>query len=912
MSADDASTRGAVDTAAATEVAAGGLGSMASLLGEMAATRAPALLPGTLVAGQYRIERAVGAGAMGVVYRARDERLERIVAIKFGVARSARALAQLEREAAALARLSHGNVVGVYQVGVHDGGVFLAMEFVDGGTARAWVAARPREWRAIVALYTAAGAGLAAAHDAGLVHRDFKPDNVLVGDGDRPRVADFGLARAAAEDDGAIAGTPRYMPPEQRAGDAVDARADQYAFCVSLAEALAQGAPHARVPRHVTDALRRGHADDRDARWPSMAPLLEELARDPAARRRRVALVGGGAVALAAAAALVTMRVARDDAPPPCTDGPALVGATWNPARAARLATALGPRATPVVQALVDAYAQAWSAAHGDACRATRVDRSQTEDLLDRRMACLANARTGLDATLSGLELGGPEVAAGAATALGQLPELSLCADVTRLGRHQARPSDPEARAAVDAAEALVAAAEASMDAPQDRERVARAERALAAARATGWAPVLARALDAHANLIELAGEGEPAREAYREAAQLALASGHDDVAAIALADLAWNLTIAARYDEAVVALEVARGLVARGVGMAARRRVLSTAMSLATERARPAEAIAAARELAAMAAAVPGVSPVQLADDQNNLSIALGGAGDYGAAVTAAARAVALSEPALGPDHPEVGRYLVQLGLAQLATGDLDAAEGALGRGLGLLETWYGSSDPRLDSALANLGELRRLQGRSAEARSVWERRLAIARTALPALVTPIQSDLAILMIDLGDLDGAAAAMREVLPALEAQYGPDAMSALTDPLITAGHIARAQGRFDEAHAHIARSLALLERNVGAAHPAAMNARVELARTELVAGRPAAARATLEATLDAIAGRTDLPPTLVVESGLVFAEIELAQGRRAQARRRAAAAFAASTPATAPMVEAWRRAHPGL
>ncbi|MCW5809037.1 MAG: serine/threonine protein kinase, partial [Deltaproteobacteria bacterium] len=212
------------------------------LIEALAATPAGGVVPrGTVIDGQYKVERVLGEGGMGVVYLARDLKLDREVAIKVGIERSAAAIGRLAREAMALARLSHPNVVVIHQVGELGGRAFVAMEYVPGGTARTWCQGKGR--REVVALYIAAGEGLAAAHAAGLVHRDFKPDNVLVGADGRPRVADFGLARVqlaagvGAGMTGAL-GTPAYMAPEQFGDGEVDARADQFALCASLWEAL--------------------------------------------------------------------------------------------------------------------------------------------------------------------------------------------------------------------------------------------------------------------------------------------------------------------------------------------------------------------------------------------------------------------------------------------------------------------------------------------------------------------------------------------------------------------------------------------------------------------------------------------------------------------------------------------------
>jgi hypothetical protein len=275
--------------------------------------------------GRYLVIGIAGVGGMGVVYAAYDVKLDRKVAVKLlraadsGAERHARVL----REAQAMARVTHPNVVPIYEVGEFADRIFLAMEFVEGTTLRDWQRAEGRSWEEVIGAYLAAGDGLFAAHRAGLVHRDFKPDNVLVGADGRPRMADFGLARveAVAESPLAPTGTPRhldvqhsaagrvigtraYMPPEQHRGEPADARSDQFSFCVALYEALyrtppfdgatmeermanvaagaVRPAPSASpVPPPVEHTLRRGLAADPADRFPSMDALLAALSLDP-------------------------------------------------------------------------------------------------------------------------------------------------------------------------------------------------------------------------------------------------------------------------------------------------------------------------------------------------------------------------------------------------------------------------------------------------------------------------------------------------------------------------------------------------------------------------------------------------------------------------------------------------------
>ncbi|MFY0538394.1 protein kinase domain-containing protein [Nannocystis pusilla] len=272
--------------------------------------------------GRYVLAGPIGRGGMGVVYLARDEVLGRRVALKLldSGAAVATQQARLLQEAQALARLAHPNVVTVHEAGEHAGRIFLAMEFVPGDTLRAWQRERERDRAELLAVAVQAGRGLAAAHDAGLVHRDVKPDNIMVGVDGRVRVMDFGLARLArtlAGDDelaspaspgpltqvGAVIGTPGYMAPEQRRGAVVDPSGDIYSFCVVLYELLAGERPGGEaheavlvrrgVPAWLAAVVARGLLNDPAARWPTMHALLDALEQDPIARRRRRLRIAG-------------------------------------------------------------------------------------------------------------------------------------------------------------------------------------------------------------------------------------------------------------------------------------------------------------------------------------------------------------------------------------------------------------------------------------------------------------------------------------------------------------------------------------------------------------------------------------------------------------------------------------------
>ena len=311
--------------------------------------------------GRYVVEKRLGAGGMGVVYEAWDTELARAVALKIVRPRGdlEAMQARLRREAKAMARLSHRNVVPVFDIATHEGQLFIAMELVAGDTLRWWVTL-PRPWREVVQLFAKAGRGLEAAHAAGLLHRDFKPDNVMVGGGDEPRITDFGLARELDEDGrepspssgrdidlsqitatGSLAGTPAYMAPEQLLQIESGPKADQFSFCVALFEVIYGERPFPKishdtesriaeiragriikpaqargVPSRIHAAIVRGLAFDPDKRWPSMRALVSALEQGRRRRWRRFS----GAVAIAAIAVVLSQGHQDSQRTPNCLD----------------------------------------------------------------------------------------------------------------------------------------------------------------------------------------------------------------------------------------------------------------------------------------------------------------------------------------------------------------------------------------------------------------------------------------------------------------------------------------------------------------------------------------------------------------------------------------------------------------
>ena len=539
--------------------------------------------------GRYIILETVGAGAMGVVYAAYDPGLDRKVALKVlrtepsSDGSSAELTQRLLREAHALAKLAHPNVVTVHDAGTIDGEVFIAMEFVGSGTLRDWLDARepPRSVSAALDVFRQAGEGLAAAHDAGLEHRDFKPDNVLVGADGRARVTDFGLARRAGDGvgetraagtppgaldatltrTGALIGTPAYMAPERLRGDTGDARSDQFGFCVAFHEALYGERPFAerdlvalteaidqgrvqrppagsKVPAWLRRVVLRGLEADPGRRFPTMRALLDALAAGTRTKLTPLRIAAGLGALLALGVLIGALDHAAHPAAPVCTGAQSAWGSAWDASRAeaigAKFQQSGRPSATfalgQVTRAL-DAYRDGWVSMHRDACEATRVRGEQSEALLDLRMRCLDDRRKQVDALARLLAEADGSVVDRSISATMSLPPTLDCAN-TRALSTEVPPPDTASRATIDALRDRLAESSALEYAGQYARGLAIAKPALEAARATAYAPIVARLLFVSGRLTYGANDFPAAEPLLHEAAAWAIDAHEDLVAA--------------------------------------------------------------------------------------------------------------------------------------------------------------------------------------------------------------------------------------------------------------------------------------------------------------------------------------------------------------------------------------------
>jgi tetratricopeptide (TPR) repeat protein/predicted Ser/Thr protein kinase len=576
-----------------------------------------ALFGTTAALGRFHVLEQLGRGGMGVVYAAYDPELDRKVALKtVSVPEGGRDIAVAE--AKALARLSHPNVVPVFDVGVVEDRVYIVMELVRGSTLREWVAGkRPRD---ILDAYRQAGLGLAAAHASGLVHRDFKPDNAIVGSDGRVRVVDFGLACEATAPDGELrrtAGTPRYMAPEQAAG-VVTPAADQYSFSVALAEAVG-GDGAAPLPRWVDSIVQRGRATEPAQRFASMSELLRALARDPARIWRRRAVVGG--LAVATVAAFFVGRARTGDEAEVCDGGERELATSWEPTardqQLARIAAAspYGRELAPQLAADIARYRTRWVTGYRAACLTQRRG-LQSEAMLDRRMTCLERGRSALAtvAEIASTTDALPEVA----RAVAALPEPDACADLTVLASDAPPPPAVLAARLVPLRRALEGA---RVQLAAGRSSAARtiAHGVTSELRSIGYAPLLAESLLVEGDALRRTDQ-TAATGLLQEATTTGFAGHVDAVAIEAWARRAW-LEGMNEGPDALSGLEVVDALARRTPATFARALLLNNVGSVKLARGQRSEAQAWFARALEVAREVTGPSAVELTAIRRNLA---------------------------------------------------------------------------------------------------------------------------------------------------------------------------------------------------------------------------------------------------------------------------------------------------
>ena len=737
--------------------------------------------------GRYVLLEEVGQGGMGVVFAAFDPQLNRKIALKILRANHTdsddkrQLRARLYREAQAIAKLSHPNVITVFDVGTVGASVFVAMEFVEGVTLTDFLA-KPRPLSTILDAFAQAGRGLSAAHQAGLVHRDFKPDNVLMGFDGIARVSDFGLARSdpslvgEEEDDafesdsaeehddadllsspmtqaGAVVGTPRFMAPEQHAGAPPDPRSDQFAFCVALYQALYRQDPylahtmerlvHAKqegrileppedvqVPGGLEQLIWRGLSPDPRRRYVTMEALLQDLRDEPIVRGRPVLrwIVGLG---LSSAALGIAALQTGDVAPTVCDEGRDRWRAVWTAEKKDTIRAAFesaDPDASSVsweaVERGLDSFGEGFVSQYADACSAVRGPRPGEDMFFQLRESCLLERLDFTVALVDLLERPDAALVRAAPQAVAELPDLARCTEATGLLARgvptpvEQTPAATEFRSALMQSRALGLAGK--FEAAQDRARAA-----LSQAESLELEGFRAEAHMVLGRALAEGGRYADAEEHLRLAVLGGTRSSHDEAAAEAAIALVEVLGVRLdRHAEAMLWEAQALAMLDRiGEQGILRARLENRAGRLDARRG---ETVAARTHFTA---ALSLRSKVRGADDPGRAAwmIDLGNVAlaehAFDEAVDTFDRALTLAEATLTSSHPTRAAALAALGRVHLRREEFGPARDVLLDAKAGLEASLGAEHPRTAAVLLGLATADEALGKAASAEAGFAR---------------------------------------------------------------------------------------------------------------------------------------------------------------------------------------------
>ncbi|MEM9461008.1 MAG: serine/threonine-protein kinase [Myxococcota bacterium] len=900
--------------------------------------------------GHYLVLDRLGSGAMGTVVEAHDQTLDRRVAIKLlQERRGERQERRLLREAQALARLSHPNVVQVYEVGEANGRLFIAMELVVGQTLDRWLA-RPRAWRETLSAYVQAGEGLAAAHAEGLVHRDFKPSNCIIDERGRVKVLDFGLARESGEHSestiktiqearlsslasldgsqrnralsealtrtGALMGTPAYMAPEQLMGRGAGAHSDQFNFCVALYEALygtrpfpqssigelinevlngtpTPPSPRAPGPRGLWPVLRRGLARRPTDRWPSMPALLRQLQRVSSRRAHRRWLMVTG-LAAATAGGVMWGRGSHT----PCRGAEARMAEVWDASRSGAVGDALMATELSYADATrerviagLDEYATRWIHSHTAACEATQIHGEQSAERLDLRMQCLEQGRTAMSHAVQLLEAADPAMVEHAVSMVSSLPSISRC-DHARPATPAtpttlATPNNPTDAAELDALRERLATTAALVSSGRLPQAHAVVDPVVDRAGAVGYGPVRVDARLARGRVRHRLGRYEEAQTDLATAYELALELGDDEAAA--------------RASQELTVLEghaLARPQVGRTWG-------------------RTAEALARRidPEGSLHAYALRSTAIVQF--DQSEIE---GAAERFEQALRISLRGPLRSSIYGGEPTPlaadlDLARALGDMGNLRTAQGRLEEALGFYARATMIRLERLGPGHPDLAEGAINVGRIYEMQGKLDEAAVEYQRALELwqsARGADHPDVAIALNNLAVVHDKQGRPDTALALYDRVLTMRRAALGPS-HPYVAQTLSNMGLAWRAQGKLERALSYFQDALALFELHEGRDGEQAL---YELCETERQLGRLEDARAHCERFWSQVAAHEDEQSHQLAFAEFALAQVKWAQDQRADARATALRSMQRVDAAGPPgeelrrQIAAWLAEHP--
>ena len=823
---------------------------------------------------RYIILGLIGKGGMGAVYKAYDPELDRNIALKMLTVSpqegetASLPQARLMREAQALAKLNHPNVVFVFDVGTYEEGVYIAMEYVEGRTFRDWLKQDKPKPKEIIEVLLAAGRGLQAAHLEGIVHRDFKPENLIVGDNGQVKVLDFGLARAQGFENltidqsrprsiidsqsgsgeqllsqsltqvGSLIGTMAYMAPEHFRFQELDEKTDQFSYCITLFEALYGRRPfegktkaeleknvtHGRmqipvgndVPDWIKNIALRGLSVAKNDRFPTMDQLLEELAVDPVAlrqQRQKKQLMAGAIVAIALLPFLVWYLFVFESSL--CSNAQEKLSGVWNIfTRGAveksflKTEVAYAEDTLTRVLRLLDVYSSRWKQSYQEACEATHVSGEQSFDMLDLRMGCLRNCLREFSAMTEVFADADKTVVGRAVQAASAISDLSECSNLELLrAKTKITFMDEKTKQKSQVIKNRLIKVEAVRKSGQYKKALTSGKQILEEAHKTKQPQLIAAVnLMVGRALVDL-GRLDEASAALENAYYDADGSG-DDLKALRAAN---QLIYSVGYRQAD-----------HKTGQRWYRSAVTKRQRLRLDLNHP-----------------------DVANSFHNLGNLHLSQGQYDNALTAFQQALSIRENVLFPNHPDLASSYNCLGIVYRNQGILDDAQQAYAKTLEIHIKALGPQHPKVGATHNNIGLLSYDQGKLKQSFQAYQQAIEIFRKSLGAE----HPYLAISLYNIGELyifqkkfDDALRVLQRARAILE--KNKDSKLVIVMQYLGATYLR--QGQYTKARDYYQESLENVENSLGKDHPIVVDSLVGMGEIAWLQGRQAESQKILE------------------------------------------------------------------